>query len=245
MPDAPSRRIFGLFNVYRFALALLIAWIVLEAPHYHVPLPIGWPLVGFLLFYDLVLWLTARVVDFVTYGALLSLIAMGLDTLLAALVLLQFAFPATTDSPVLLPLLAFEGWAYWNWVGGLFGTVATELLLLSTWFYQKAVGHAAFSPGLLVFWALVLLILGLMPVSIGLFAHSDSSTTFLQTPDVSPDTDLLNLLTEREREIYQYLKAGKTLAEIATLCTIEYGTVKTHARHIYHKLGVSSRKKLP
>jgi len=48
MPGAPSRRIFGLFNVYRFALALLIAWVVLEAPHYHVPLPIGWPLVGFL-----------------------------------------------------------------------------------------------------------------------------------------------------------------------------------------------------
>jgi len=167
MPGALSRRIFGLFNVYRFALAILIAWIVLEAPHYHVPLPIGWPLVGFLLFYDLILWLTWRYVDFVTYGAFLSLIAIAMDTLLAALVLLQFAFPTNTDSPVLLPLLAFEGWAYWNWIGGLFGTVATELLLLGTWFYQKAVGHAAFSPGLLVFWALALLIIGLVPVSIG------------------------------------------------------------------------------
>lgn len=247
MPGAPSRRIFDLFNVYRFALALLIAWIVLEAPHYHVPLPIGWPLVGFLLFYDLVLGLTARVVDFVTYGALLSLLAMALDTLLAALVLLQFAFPATTDSPVLLPLLAFEGWAYWNWVGGLFGTVATELLLLGTWFYQKAVGHAAFSPGLLVFWAVVLLIIGLMPVSIGLFSEPDGATRFIEKSGSAnpPDTDTLALLTEREREIYQYLKAGKTLAEIAELCTIEYGTVKTHSRHIYHKLGVSSRTKLP
>jgi len=92
------------FTVYRFALALLIAWIVFEAPHYHVPLPIGWPLVGFLLVYDGVLWLTGRFVDFVTHGTLLSLIAMALDTLLAALVLLQFAFPTNTDSPVLLPL---------------------------------------------------------------------------------------------------------------------------------------------
>ncbi len=55
----------------------------------------------------------------------------------------------------------------------------------------------------------------------------------------------MDLLTEREREIYEYLKAGKKLTEIARLCTIEYGTVKTHARHIYHKLGVSSREELP
>ena len=247
MPGAPSRRIFGLFNVYRFALALLIAWIVLEAPHYHVPLPIGWPLVGFLLFYDVVLWLTWRVVDFVTYGTLLSLIAMALDTLLAALVLLQFAFPTNTDSPVLLPLLAFEGWAHWNWVGGLFGTVATELLLLGTWFYQKAVGHAAFSPGLLVFWALVLLIMGLVPVSISLLSSPERSGSLVTKPVPASPTapDSVDILTEREREIYEYLKAGKKLTEIAQLCTIEYGTVKTHTRHIYRKFGVSSREQLP
>ncbi len=166
MPGTPSRRVFGLFNVYRFVLAILIAWVVMEAPHYHVSLSIGWPLVAFLLVYNAILWILWRVVDFVTYGTLLSVIAMALDTLLAALILLQFAFPANTDSPVLLPLLAFEGWAYWNWVGGLLVTMATELLLLGTWFYQKAIGHAAFSPALLVFWAAVLLIIGLVPVSI-------------------------------------------------------------------------------
>ena len=247
MPGAPSRRIFGLFNVYRLALALLIAWVVFEAPHYHVPLPIGWPLVGFLFFYDGVLWLTWRFVDFVTYGTLLSLIAMALDTLLAGLVLLQFAFPTNTDSPVLLPLLAFEGWAYWNWVGGLFGTLATELLLLGTWFYQKAVGHAAFSPGLLVFWELVLLIIGLVPVSVSLFSDPKKSGIPSVTPAGIPPTDLdsVDLLTEREREIYEHLKAGKKLTEIAELCTIEYGTVKTHTRHIYRKFGVSSREELP
>ena len=36
MPGTPSRRVFGLFNVYRFILAILIAWVVMEAPHYCV-----------------------------------------------------------------------------------------------------------------------------------------------------------------------------------------------------------------
>jgi DNA-binding CsgD family transcriptional regulator len=246
MPGAPSRRIFGLFNVYRFALALLIAWIVLEAPHYHVPLPIGWPLVAFLVVYDVVLWLTWRFVDFITYGTLLSLIAMALDTLLAALVLLQFAFPTNTDSPVLLPLLAFEGWAYWNWMGGLFGTLATELLLLGTWFYQKVLGHAAFSPALLVFWVLVLLIIGLMPVSISLISDSrEPHAVPKPVMQTAAEVDMADRLTEREREIYGHLKAGKKLTEIAQLCNIEYGTVKTHTRHIYRKFGVSSREELP
>lgn len=153
-----------------------------------------------------------------------------------------------TDSPVLLPLLAFEGWAYWNWVGGLFGTVATELLLLGTWFYQKAAGHAAFSPGLLIFWALVLLIMGLFPVSISLVSNQkDRALPFMPktTPATPTGPDSMDTLTDREREIYQYLKAGKTLTEIARLCTIEHGTVKTHIRHIYHKLDVSSREELP
>jgi DNA-binding CsgD family transcriptional regulator len=247
MPGTPSRRVFGLFNVYRFILAILIAWVVMEAPHYHVSLSIGWPLVAFLLVYDAILWILSRVVDFVTYGTLLSLIAMALDTLLAALILLQFAFPTNTDSPVLLPLLAFEGWAYWNWVGGLLVTMATELLLLGTWFYQKAIGHAAFSPALLVFWAAVLLIIGLVPVSISWVTNEHPLGTLLPqpTPASPPTTDALDTLTEREREIYQYLKAGKTLPQIAKLCTIEYGTVKTHVRHIYRKLGVSARKQLP
>ncbi len=98
MPGTPSRRVFGLFNVYRFILAILIAWVVMEAPHYHVSLSIGWPLVAFLLVYDAILWILSRVVDFVTYGTLLSLIAMALDTLLAALILLQFAFPCISSN---------------------------------------------------------------------------------------------------------------------------------------------------
>lgn len=247
MPGTPSRQTFGLFIIYRFALALLIAWVVWEAPHYRVPLPIGWPLVGFLVLYDGVLWALWRSTDFVTWGGLLSLIALGFDTLIAALVLLEFAFPSNTDSPVLLPLLAFEGWAYWNWIGGLAGMMAGELLLLGTWFYQKTVGHVAFSPGLLVFWAAVVLMLGLVPVSVSVVSRDRAEGSFFSGPgpDLSPLSESLTALTDREREIYQYLKDGLTLSEIARTCTIEYGTVKTHVRHIYRKLGVNTREQLP
>lgn len=97
MPGTPSRQIFGLFTVYRFALALLLACVVREAPHYRVPIPIGWPLVGFVVLCDGVLWVLWRSTDFVTWGwgSLLSLIAPGLDTMIAALVLLEFAYPST------------------------------------------------------------------------------------------------------------------------------------------------------
>ena len=125
--------------------------------------------------------------------------------------------------------------------------MATELLLLSTWSYQKPVGHAAGSPGLLVFWALALLIIGLVPVSVSLFSDPKKAGIPNVTPAGIPPTDLdsVDLLTEREREIYEHLKAGKKLTEIAELCTIEYGTVTTHTRHTYRKFGVSSREELP
>lgn len=143
----PSRRVFGLFVVYRLLLSGIVGWVVWEAPVYHVPLPIGWPLVGFLLLYDgLLASLWWKKTDFAEWGGILSLFALGLDTLAAGLILLEFAYPASTDSPVFLVLLAFEGWAYWNWIGGLAALAADELLLLGTWFYQQVTHHPAFSP---------------------------------------------------------------------------------------------------
>lgn len=120
-------------------------------------------------------------------------------------------------------------------------------MLLGTWFYQKAIGHAAFSPGLLIFWALVLPIIVLVPVSVSLVSDPKKSGLPKVTPAETSPTDLpsVDRLTKREREIYEHLKAGKKLTEIAELCTIEYGTVKTHTRHIYRKFGVSSREELP
>ena len=125
--------------------------------------------------------------------------------------------------------------------------MARELLLLCTWFYQKTVGHAAFSPGLLVFWAAVVLILGFVPVSVSVVSRERAEGSFFSRPgpDLSPLSETLTALTDREREIYQYLKEGLTLSQIARTCTIEYGTVKTHARHIYRKLSVNTREELP
>lgn len=48
-------------------------------------------------------------------------------------------------------------------------------------------------------------------------------------------------LTEREREILQYLAAGKSNKAIAKSLDISHDTVKLHVRHILAKLNLSSR----
>ncbi|MCW0481998.1 helix-turn-helix domain-containing protein [Gaoshiqia sediminis] len=54
--------------------------------------------------------------------------------------------------------------------------------------------------------------------------------------------ELKNLLTEKERLIWESLAAGKTNKEIAADLFIELSTVKTHINNLYKRLGVSSRK---
>ncbi len=48
-------------------------------------------------------------------------------------------------------------------------------------------------------------------------------------------------LTEREREILRLIADGKSFPEIGTTLFIGVTTVKTHAQHVYDKLGVSDR----
>lgn len=48
-------------------------------------------------------------------------------------------------------------------------------------------------------------------------------------------------LTEREREILQYLASGKSNKEIARSLSISHDTVKLHVRHILAKLNLTSR----
>jgi len=48
-------------------------------------------------------------------------------------------------------------------------------------------------------------------------------------------------LTKREQEILHLIAAGKSLPEIATELYLGLTTVKTHAQHLYDKLGVSDR----
>ncbi len=48
-------------------------------------------------------------------------------------------------------------------------------------------------------------------------------------------------LTRREREVLEQLSRGRKNAEIAEVLQIGTETARTHARHVYRKLGVSSR----
>jgi DNA-binding NarL/FixJ family response regulator len=53
-----------------------------------------------------------------------------------------------------------------------------------------------------------------------------------------------HLLTGREAEVLPLLQQGRSNAEIALALGVGVETVRTHARNIYRKLGVSSRREL-
>jgi DNA-binding NarL/FixJ family response regulator len=52
------------------------------------------------------------------------------------------------------------------------------------------------------------------------------------------------MLTRREAEVLPLLQLGRSNAQIALALQIGVETVRTHARNIYRKLGVSSRREL-
>jgi two-component system, NarL family, nitrate/nitrite response regulator NarL len=58
-----------------------------------------------------------------------------------------------------------------------------------------------------------------------------------------PSTDT-GPLTPREADIYQLLTAGQTNRQIASSLQLTENTIKSHVRHILHKLGVQSRSQL-
>ena len=51
-------------------------------------------------------------------------------------------------------------------------------------------------------------------------------------------------LTPREADVFELLQSGSSNAEIAAALHVGVETVRTHARHIYRKLGVASRRDL-
>ena len=53
-----------------------------------------------------------------------------------------------------------------------------------------------------------------------------------------------DLLTPREAEVLELLQEGATNAQIAHELSIGIETVRTHARNIYRKLGIGSRREL-
>jgi DNA-binding NarL/FixJ family response regulator len=58
------------------------------------------------------------------------------------------------------------------------------------------------------------------------------------------DTPGFGLLTARESEVLSQLQRRRSNAQIAVDLHISIETVRTHARHIYRKLGVGSRREL-
>ncbi|HWF72404.1 MAG TPA: response regulator transcription factor [Solirubrobacteraceae bacterium] len=52
------------------------------------------------------------------------------------------------------------------------------------------------------------------------------------------------LLTPREADVLDLLQRGRSNAEIAASLYVSVETVRTHARHIYRKLGVRTRREL-
>ena len=57
----------------------------------------------------------------------------------------------------------------------------------------------------------------------------------------TPESDLIEPLSERELEVLQLIAEGLTNPEIASRLFLALNTVKTHSSNIYSKLGVHSR----
>ena len=56
-----------------------------------------------------------------------------------------------------------------------------------------------------------------------------------------PDALLSDPLTDRERELLDYLPTRLTNAELAARFFVSVNTIKTHMAHIYRKLDVPNR----
>lgn len=69
--------------------------------------------------------------------------------------------------------------------------------------------------------------------------HVLPATDAAAAPAPGPD-----ILTPREAEVLDLLRAGRSNAEIAHALHVSIETVRTHARRIYRKLGVKTRREL-
>ena len=60
-------------------------------------------------------------------------------------------------------------------------------------------------------------------------------------PEGTSQVEALEELTEREREVLSYVAKGMSNAEIAQTLFLSEGTVKTHIKRIFYKLGLRDR----
>jgi two-component system, NarL family, nitrate/nitrite response regulator NarL len=66
--------------------------------------------------------------------------------------------------------------------------------------------------------------------------HEHNLTGLAESPSV--------VLTERERQIMELVRAGRSNKEIGRQCGLSDGTVKVHLHHIYEKLAIRNRTAL-
>jgi DNA-binding NarL/FixJ family response regulator len=101
------------------------------------------------------------------------------------------------------------------------------------------------SAQLLAFGASVCLTTGTQLRDLRHAIHLASRGLQLQLLPTSPGTQATEpLLTPREGDVLSLLRQNRTNAQIALALGIGVETVRSHARHIYRKLGVSSRRTL-
>ena len=66
----------------------------------------------------------------------------------------------------------------------------------------------------------------------------------LPSPTIDPSEDGPTPLTAREADVLELLQGGGSNAEIAAQLQVGVETVRTHARNVYRKLGVRTRREL-
>lgn len=71
--------------------------------------------------------------------------------------------------------------------------------------------------------------------------HDIQSASSEKLPNLD---DKIDQLTERQKEVFELIIAGKSNKEITSTLFIELSTLKTHINQIYKKLNVKSRKEV-
>jgi len=80
---------------------------------------------------------------------------------------------------------------------------------------------------------------------VGVVAELDHSTTEIERITlvrVATTARVKEPLSPRELEVLSLLVAGRTTTEICASLFVSVDTVKTHVRHLFHKLGVNDRR---